>query len=762
MNNNPVTFNLSDVDRLWLSTIGLEREGIRLQSNGRISDRSHPIEWGNRTFHPYLQTDFAECQLELITPPAVNPEEIMQWFSALHQITHSTLKANNELFWPYSLPPHIEDPNQVQPAQLDNQKEFQYRQYLMGKYGKNVQLISGIHFNFQINPLLLAEKIKNHSANPILTTNGLYLELMKKYLYYRWVLTFMLGATPFSSEDYSTTIYGQPDKLPMRSIRQSRYGYQNSPDVKVFYNNFHSLVNSVEENVQMGKLMLEKELYQDVRLRGQKSYRDLLNKGTDYLELRNFDLNPWTPYGMTLSDMYFIKVWLIALLVHDQEITDEDILASNTRQRLTAESHPLDPLIQPSLFDGFKKTLIQVAECLDQNHSTEQSVTSIVSEKISILANPSKSLSGQIVQLYPDFSSLSSSLVKIAKDQQALSLKAPYQLHGFEFLELSTQNLIKQAMTMGVGVSLVDPEDQILKLEFNQHIEFVKNANMTSKDSLISYFIMDNKLATKKILDEHNLRTPRGQVFSSRKKAMAAYPHYSNQAFVIKPKNTNYGLGITLFKEGASLEVYQQAVSEAFQHDKTILIEEYIEGTEIRFYVQDGKVLAACERQSAHVMGDGKHTIQELIDLENKNPLRGIKHIAPLTYLELGPIERLTLKEQNLSDDSIPMKNQRVLLRNNSNVSSGGIAIDRTYSVHPDYLEIAQSAAKSLETFICGVDIIIKNPALPIKDSSDYAILEANYNPMMTLHLFPAQGQAQPLSRFLIEALFPDYPAKPS
>ncbi|EHR37890.1 hypothetical protein ACWOB1_07285 [Facklamia languida] len=69
MNNNPVTFNLSDVDRLWLSTIGLEREGIRLQPNGRISDRSHPIEWGNRTFHPYLQTDFAECQLELITPP---------------------------------------------------------------------------------------------------------------------------------------------------------------------------------------------------------------------------------------------------------------------------------------------------------------------------------------------------------------------------------------------------------------------------------------------------------------------------------------------------------------------------------------------------------------------------------------------------------------------------------------------------------------------------------------------------------------------
>lgn len=337
-------------------------------------------------------------------------------------------------------------------------------------------------------------------------------------------------------------------------------------------------------------------------------------------------------------------------------------------------------------------------------------------------------------------------------------MKAPYQLHGFEHLELSTQDVIKEALKMGIRVSIVDQKDQLIQLDFNRHTEFLKNANMTSKDSLISYFLMDNKVATKEILNRHQLNTPGGLVFDSSRKALAAYDIFKQEAIVIKPKNTNYGLGITLFDRGVTFNDYQQAIEEAFHHDRTILIEQFFQGPEIRFYVQNGKVLAACERQSAHIIGDGHSNVRELVKIENKNPLRGIQHVAPLTKLEMGPLENLTLKEQNLTFDSVPKKNQKVYLRRNSNVSSGGIAIDRTNDIHPDYIHVAEAAAKALDTFICGVDIIIKNPHSPINNQDDYAILEANYNPMMSLHLFPAVGKAQPLSRSLLEALFPEYP----
>ncbi|MCR8970010.1 bifunctional glutamate--cysteine ligase GshA/glutathione synthetase GshB [Facklamia sp. 7083-14-GEN3] len=757
MTNN-IEFTIEDLPLLWESTVGLERETVRINSNGLISESDHPHDWGNRSFHPYLQTDFSESQLELITPPFSTNEEVINWLAALHQIAQDRISISKpvETLWPYSMPPRLSNINQIRSAVLDDQGDYNYRKYLISYYGKKVQLLSGIHYNFQINEQLLNQKLKVSELEYVSNRNKVYMDLTRKYLYYRWVLTHLLGATPYFSDDYETVLYGKPHKTVMKSVRQSRYGYRNSQNVSVSYQDFYTYVTDIEDFISRGFLHFEKELYRDVRMRGAKPNRAMLTEGISYLEFRNFDLNPFQLFGISLEDLDFIKVWILSLLLHQQSISEEEIHLANERNQNTAESNPTDPLINKELFKSFSQTLLAVAKNLDFHFYPDSYLSHLVSKKLEQIELPIHTLSGQITSQYTDFKDFTKGLLKLSQTFQKQSLKNKYLLHGFEKLELSTQALIKKAIELGIQVTIIDKEDNLIELQFNEHTELIKNANMTSLDSQVSYFLMDNKTATKFVLDRENIQTPKGRKFNNLNQAIKYYTLLDKSAIVIKPQNTNYGLGITIFDNFPEKETYIKAMKEAFKHDHTVLVEEFIEGIELRFYVQNQKVLAICERQAAHIIGDGQHTIEQLIDLENQHPFRGPRHLAPLTLLEKGEIERLTLADQSYSLQSIPFNGKKVYLRKNSNVSSGGIAIDRTNQVHSDFIKIAEQTAAAMKATFCGVDIIIKNYREPISNSNSYAVLEANYNPMMSLHLFPAIGQAQPLAEQALELLFPE------
>ena len=126
-------------------------------------------------------------------------------------------------------------------------------------------------------------------------------------------------------------------------------------------------------------------------------------------------------------------------------------------------------------------------------------------------------------------------------------------------MELSTQILMFDAIQQGIQVDVLDRQDQFLKLQLGNHVEYVKNGNMTSKDSYVSPLIMENKTVTKKILQQHGFRVPIGEEFSDIEKALRSYDIFAGKPFVVKPKTTNYGLGISIFKEdGASYEDYQK------------------------------------------------------------------------------------------------------------------------------------------------------------------------------------------------------------
>src|SRR5699024_8402720 len=183
------------------------------------------------------------------------------------------------------------------------------------------------------------------------------------------------------------------------------------------------------------------------------------------------------------------------------------------------------------------------------------------------------------------------------------STERPYVLNGFEDMELSTQLLMYDAIELGVEVEVFDRADHFLKLSHENIVEYVRNGNMTSKDTTISHFIMENKTVTKKILAEAGFNVPGGGEYHSIKEALEHYSHYQNQPIVVKPKSTNYGIGISVFKKYPDKTSYKEALDNAFQEDDTVLVEEFVPGTEYLFFVLNDEVGAVLLRVPANVIG---------------------------------------------------------------------------------------------------------------------------------------------------------------
>lgn len=332
-----------------------------------------------------------------------------------------------------------------------------------------------------------------------------------------------------------------------------------------------------------------------------------------------------------------------------------------------------------------------------------------------------------------------------------------FALAGFDNMELSTQLVIEHAIELGIAFEVLDEAEQFLKLTVGNHIEYIKKTNMTSLDTYIAPLIMENKTVTKKILKQAGFRVPSGEEFATVDDAMQMYNYFSESGFVVKPKSTNFGLGISIFQDGVSRAHFQEAVEIAFKQDTHVLIEEFIAGTEYRFYVLDGKVEGIILRVPANVIGDGVHTIAELVARKNEDPLRGTHYRKPLQRLVIGPIERLLLKTQGYSEADIPVKEQRIYLRENSNVSTGGDSIDMTDEMDESYKQIAVEAVAALGAFVSGIDLMITNNRVPsTKTATNYGIIEANYNPAIHMHMFPYQGTGRPLAQLLLVKLFPE------
>ncbi|HFU3975481.1 TPA: bifunctional glutamate--cysteine ligase GshA/glutathione synthetase GshB [Streptococcus suis] len=736
---------LSPNSPILQATFGIERESLRINANHKVAQTPHPEKLGSRSFHPYIQTDYSEPQIELITPIAHSTKEARRFLGAITDVVMRSMD-KSEYLWPLSMPPVISE-DDIKIAQLESDYEYQYRIGLGERYGKLLQSMSGIHYNFELGKDLTQQLFElSEETDFVAFKNTLYLKLAQNFLNYRWLLTYLYGASSLAEKGFLSEEVGC-----VRSIRNSKRGYVNAEDVHISFSSLEQYVADIEQAVQSGQLSAEKEFYSSVRLRGAKTSRDFLSKGISYLEFRTFDLNPYDPFAISQETLDTVHLFLLALLWLDQLADVDNALTKADRlNNLIALSYPHTPL--PS--DADPTPILIAMKAIVIHFGLDDYYRQLIAHVEATLQDPRLTLSGKIAEQVED-----GSLEHFGQQQgQAFhdyAWTAPYALKGYENMELSTQMILFDAIQMGLNVEILDEEDQFLKLWHDDHIEYIKNGNMTSKDNYVVPLAMANKVVTKKILAEAGFPVPAGAEFANKTEALRYYGQISSSAIVVKPKSTNFGLGISIFQEPASLVDYEKALDIAFSEDSHVLVEEFIAGTEYRFFILDGKCEAVLLRVAANVIGDGHSTIRELVAQKNQDPLRGRDHRSPLEIINLGEIELLMLEQQGYTPDTVLPEGIQAFLRGNSNISTGGDSIDMTDQMGESYKQLAADMARAMGAWACGVDLIIPDIyQATSKEKPNCTCIELNFNPAMYLHTYTFAGPGQSITPKVLRKLF--------
>jgi glutamate--cysteine ligase len=738
------------------ASIGIEREGHRITPDGDLALSPHPKKVDGSTSAFYIQRDFAESQLELVTPPAYTSSEVLEWLQAIHEVAIESLD-NDERIWPYSMPPKLPNVDQIKVADLEDLDAVAYRDYLVEAYGKELQMISGIHFNMQISPdfiqKLHTELIVKKGDTRSLKTfqSDFYLRLARNFLRYQWLLVYLFGAAPVADASFYRDKHDTFEDGPIRSIRNSHLGYVNKSDVTFTYDNLEDYVTYLEENVTNKHLIAEKEFYSNVRLRGAKKARSLLTTGIKYLEFRLLDIQPDAPYGIKASDIDFMKYFILYLIWSDKDTNMDEVRYGIQMKTQVAEEGAFD--VTSMQAEG--RLLLADMQDMLQAIDADQAIIDVTTHMQARIEDPSLTPAAQMMTAMKDTEGYLLAGKTFAEEVYQSAWEKPYALGGFEDMELSTQILMFDAIQEGYQFEILDRDDQMLRFTYKEHQEIVKNGNITSKDPYIAHYVMENKVVTKRVLAEAGFNVPQSLEFKEIDQAMKVADLYVAKAFVIKPKSTNMGLGISIFKHGASAAEFKDALEIAFKEDGAVLIEDFAFGTEYRFYVQDGKVLSIVNRVGANVIGDGKSTVEELVALKNQDSKRGHDHRSPLEIIALGAIEVNTLRQQGYDITSIVPEGEQVFLRENSNISTGGDSIEMLEDMHDSYKEIAVKMAKTLQVNITGLDLMILDIHEPAT-ADNYALIEANFNPMMMMHIYPAYGQGKRISKDLLQFLYPE------
>jgi glutamate--cysteine ligase len=319
-------------------------------------------------------------------------------------------------------------------------------------------------------------------------------------------------------------------------------------------------------------------------------------------------------------------------------------------------------------------------------------------------------------------------------------------------MELSTQLVIAEAERRGHHVEILDEADNFIRITGNGKIEYIKQATKTSVDSYIAPLLMENKNITKKLLDEVGINVPEGKIYQTIEEADADWHKWNDVPCVIKPNSTNFGTAVAMMNPPFSREEYISAVKSALSADSSFLIEKMIPGREYRFLVIGSKVRAVLHRVPANVTGDGEKNVSELVKEKNESPLRGSGYVTPLEKIQCGDEEKDFLKQQNLTFDYIPAKDEVVYLRKNSNISTGGDSLDYTDTMHPSYKDIAAASAAAIGVKICGVDMIVSDHTVRAT-GENYSIIELNFNPALHIHNYPYDGENREVEKDLLNLL---------
>jgi cyanophycin synthetase len=277
-------------------------------------------------------------------------------------------------------------------------------------------------------------------------------------------------------------------------------------------------------------------------------------------------------------------------------------------------------------------------------------------------------------------------------------------------------------------------------------------AAISDRTRQIAVDIVANKELTKQLLDAAAIPVPRGEVVGTEAEATAAAGQLT-PPLVVKPLDGRQGLAVSL--NLTSAEEVARAFRLAREVSPSVLVEEMLCGRDYRVLVVGGRVVAAAERLPAHVTGDGRRTIAELVEIANRDPRRGEGHERPLTRIEICPIVLASLERRGLTVDSVPSVGETVVLRECSNLSKGGTARDVTDTVHPSVARTCERAARVVGLDVCGVDLIADDVSQPLAPGRN-GVVELNAAPGLRMHLSPSEGEPRDVGAAILETLYPE------
>ena len=488
--------------------IGLERETLRINSEtGAVSEKDHPKAIGSALTHSNITTDFAEPMLEFVTNPSPSPEEALSDLSDIQRFTLSQL--DNEIFWPNSMPPVIESEDDIVIGKYgtsnDAKMKSLYRKGLSLRYGKMMQVISGIHYNFSLKDHFFEAFQKSLGNNDSLQTfkTDRYLHACRNVSRYGFIIPYLLGASPVMDKSFLAGKENHFDALNAtdsylkegESLRLSDIGYGNNKchfdvsfnSIEEFTKNIQFAVSTpcnifsqipVIENGEYNQinnhiLQIENEYYASVRpkqimQKGENFLTALNRRGIEYIELRSIDINPLCAEGIDIDSMRFIQLFLTASILTDADSLSQKEYEHNQKNMKIVAKTGLD-LAQRftvsekefSLKDALLTTLnwlAPIAKLLGEKY--EQSLA----QKISKVNDPTKLPSQKILT----------------------ALKAsgkPYQTYFFEYGKALYNQTYSHLNTEKIDKFKAQVEDSLHKLEIIEN-----QPQIPFKEYLDNYF----------------------------------------------------------------------------------------------------------------------------------------------------------------------------------------------------------------------------------------------------------------------------------
>lgn len=429
---------------------GIEKESLRISKDGFIAQTQHPKALGAALTHPYITTDYSEALIELITPPFADVKDTLDYLHNIHQFVYQHL--DNEILLGASMPCGIDGDESIRIAEYGSSNigrmKHVYRHGLWHRYGRTMQSIAGIHFNYSVPEDLwpVLHKEKNSPLSPEQFTNDAYFGLIRNFQRIGWLILYLFGASPaicknfFNSRPALMTQFEEFDNGTLyhpyaTSLRMSDIGYKskNQANLKIDYNSIDGYVSSLGAAIstpypdyeKIGTLVdgqyrqlnsnilqIENEFYSTMRPKqiaqsGEKPTLALKRRGVRYIEMRSLDLDLFNPIGIDEDKARFIEALLLTCLLHDSPKTSVEEQQVNNANQLAVANFGRKPglelnknnqaiLLHDWAFEIFE-SMQPVCAILDQDNAEKPYSAAL--EKQQILAdNPDLTASARMLE----------------------------------------------------------------------------------------------------------------------------------------------------------------------------------------------------------------------------------------------------------------------------------------------------------------------------------------------------------------------------